>query len=268
MLGRHGLQPKRSYSQNFLVSRSVVDRVVQAVAPAPEELVVELGPGLGTLTGALLHAGSRVLAVESDPRMLRVLEEELGRWQGLELVAGDARTVDLDQVARRERGPIAIAGNLPYAVTGTILRNLVVQRQHVSRAVLMVQKEVRDRLLASPGTKEYGALTVFVSAVFQVEPVVTVRPGSFHPPPKVASAVVRLRPLDPSRARLDPVFTRVVRSLFDARRKTVRNALRQAFPLEAVDAALGRLGIEPGCRGETLEVETMDALARTLEPGS
>src|SRR5690606_30393072 len=147
VMRRHGLAPKRAFSQNFLVARSAVERIVEALAPRSDELTVELGPGLGTLTSALLRAGARVLAVERDRDMLAVLRDELGAVPELSLVEGDATTVDLTAIAH-EHGPIALVGNLPYAVTGAIFRNLTDHRAAVSRAVVRVQREVRDRLLA------------------------------------------------------------------------------------------------------------------------
>lgn len=267
VLARHGLHPKRAFSQSFLVARPVVERIADAVAPRPGELVVELGPGLGTLTAALLRRSARVLAVESDRDMITVLAAELGRGAGLEIVPGDARTFDLEAVANREGRPVPVTGNLPYAITGGILRHLVEQCRSVRRAVVMAQKEVRDRLLAEPGTKAYGALTVFVSAVYSVERVMTVQRGAFHPPPKVTSAVVRLVPRDEPLARLDEIFRKVVRALFDARRKTIRNALLRDFDAEQVDDALAQLSVDPTVRGERLDVATMDALADALTGG-
>jgi 16S rRNA (adenine1518-N6/adenine1519-N6)-dimethyltransferase len=265
ILARHGLHAKRSYSQNFLVSRHALEGIAAALDPAPQELVVELGPGLGTLTAALLRRGARVLAVEADPDMREVLAAELGSQPGLQILAGDARTVDLRDVARREGKPVALAGNLPYAVTGSILRHLVDQRDALSRAVIMVQREVRDRLLASPSTKAYGALTVFVSAVFALEPVLLVKPGAFFPPPKVSSAVVRLTTRPAPLAQEDDAFRTVVRALFDARRKTCRNALLQVVEDAAVvDAALTRAGVDGRARGETLDLATMDGIADEL----
>jgi 16S rRNA (adenine1518-N6/adenine1519-N6)-dimethyltransferase len=168
-------------------------------------------------------------------------------------------------VARREGKPVALAGNLPYAVTGSILRHLVDQRDALSRAVIMVQREVRDRLLASPGSKAYGALTVFVSAVFALEPVLLVKPGAFFPPPKVSSAVVRLTTRPAPLAQEDDAFRTVVRALFDARRKTCRNALLQVVEDAAVvDAALTRAGVDGRARGETLDLATMDGIADEL----
>jgi 16S rRNA (adenine1518-N6/adenine1519-N6)-dimethyltransferase len=263
VLGRHGLQAKRSFSQNFLTSRSAVERIAAALELASGERVVELGPGLGTLTGELLRRGAHVIALDADPDMLKVLGAELGHLSALELRHGDATEVDLASIA--PEGRIAVCGNLPYAVTGGIFRRLVEQQRHVAKAVLMVQKEVRDRLLGQPGTKSYGALTVFVTAGFEVQPVCVVPAGAFHPPPKVDSAVVRLvprtQPVDAERA----AFVQVVRASFEARRKTLRNALLRVAPAEAVDAALESAAIDGKRRGETLGVGEFDTLATALE---
>jgi 16S rRNA (adenine1518-N6/adenine1519-N6)-dimethyltransferase len=263
VLGRHGLVAKRSFSQNFLTSRSAVERIAAALELAVGERVVELGPGLGTLTGELLRRGAHVVALDADPDMLQVLGKELGHLSELELKHGDATEVDLASLAGE--GRIAVCGNLPYAVTGGIFRRLVEQHPHVAKAVLMVQKEVRDRLLGKPGTKSYGALTVFVTAVFEVQPVCVVPAGAFHPAPRVDSAVVRLvpraQPIDAERA----AFTQVVRASFEARRKTLRNALLRIAPAEVVDAALTSTGIDGKRRGETLSITEFDMLASAIE---
>jgi 16S rRNA (adenine1518-N6/adenine1519-N6)-dimethyltransferase len=263
VLGRHGLVAKRSFSQNFLTSRHAVERIAEALELAQGERVVELGPGLGTLTGELLRRGAHVVALDADPDMLKVLGAELGHVSQLELRHGDATEVDLATIAAG--GRIAVCGNLPYAVTGGIFRRLVEQHAHVSKAVLMVQKEVRDRLAGAAGTKSYGALTVFVTAVFDVAPVCVVPAGAFHPPPKVDSAVVRLvpraQPVDAERS----AFVQVVRASFEARRKTLRNALLRVAPADIVDAALSSATIDGKRRGETLSVAEFDALASALE---
>lgn len=263
VLGRHGLSPKRSFSQNFLVSKSAVERIVAALELAPQERVVELGPGLGTLTGALLRAGARVIAVDADRDMLAVLTAELGHSPLLDARFGDATEVDFAALA--EGGRIAVAGNLPYAVTGGIFRRIVDQYTHVDRAVLMVQREVRDRLLAEPGTKAYGALSVFVGGVFTIKSVCIVPAGAFFPAPRVDSAVVLLKarpdPFDVSR----PSFVACVRASFEARRKTLRNALLRIHDAAHADAALAAAGIDGKRRGETLSVAEFDRLARSLD---
>lgn len=269
-LRRHGLRPKRRFSQNFLVAPPVVDRIAAAVGepppgPDPGDPVIELGPGLGTLSAALLRRGWPVVAVEPDRDMRAVLDVDLVRagWP-VRVVDGDATRILLADLA--PGGPVRVVGNLPYAVTGGILRNLVDQAADLRRAVLMVQREVRDRLVAAPGTEAYGALTVFVSARCAVVPLFPVPAGAFHPRPKVASAVVALEPLATPRAGETPAFRRVVRAAFGQRRKTLRNALVGAgLPRDTVDAALGSAGVDPGRRGETLSVEELADLARGFD---
>jgi len=259
VLGRHRLSPKKRMSQNFLVARSVVERIAAATQVKEGELILELGPGLGTLTGELLRRGARVLAIEKDPEMIDVLREELGAIERFEVRYGDAATVHLAEAVRDEGCPIRVVGNLPYSVTGAILRNLGTQRRELISAVVMVQREVRDRLIAAPGKKDYGALSVFTQAAFEVERVLDVKPGSFHPPPKVSSAVVRLVPCE--RAEETPQFRVVVRAAFETRRKTLRNALKRIADVELVDRALAEAGIDGGRRGETLSVEEFATLA-------
>lgn len=263
VMRRHGLQPKKSFSQNFLVSRHHVERIVEALAPSPDELTVELGPGLGTLTAALLRAGARVLAVDLDRDMLEVLRRELGEVQGLSLREGDAAALDLSALAQAEGARIALCGNLPYAVTGSILRNVVKHRDALRRAVIMVQREVRDRLLSGPGSKSYGVVSVFVQAAFSVHSVTKVPPGAFHPPPRVESAVVRLEPLATPRAEETEAFRAVVKAAFGQRRKTLRNSLRSLGA--GVDQALASAGIDPSRRAETLSIEEFAALAEAWD---
>lgn len=263
VLARHGLAPKRGFSQNFLVSKHVVDEIVGALAPAADERVLELGPGLGTLTGGLLRAGARVIAVDADRDMLKVLNEELGAVSTLETRHGDAAAVDLGALAAPEQR-IAVAGNLPYSITGAIFRNLVDQHQHVKRAVLMIQREVRDRLVARPATGDYGALTVFAHAVYDVQPVCLVPAGAFFPAPRVESAVLKLVPRSQPLDANHPGFVNAVRAAFEARRKTLRNALQRRAPKEAVEAALAAAGIDGARRGETLSVDEFFALGEAL----
>ncbi len=261
-LARHGLTPKRSFSQNFLVARSVVEAIAEAAVPEPGMHVVELGPGLGTLTSALLRRGARVTAVERDRDMIAVLRADLGD-ENLTIVEGDAARVDFGELAGS--GRIAIAGNLPYAVTGAILRNLIAHRTQVSRAVVMVQKEVRDRLLAQPGTKTYGILSVFVQAAFELRPLLRVPAGCFHPPPKIESAVALLLPREVPRAEETPSFVRIVHAGFGTRRKTLRNALGRELGREVTQRLFEQTGIDGDRRAETLAIEELAALARALD---
>jgi 16S rRNA (adenine1518-N6/adenine1519-N6)-dimethyltransferase len=260
VLARHGLSPKRSYSQNFLVSPRAVAAITKACQLKAGDAVVELGAGCGTLTLALARTGAKVFAVERDPDMLRVLAAEKGELD-IELLPADAKQLDLGDFVR-EGARISVAGNLPYAITGAIFRNLVEQHTRVARAVLMVQREVRDRLVAAPGTADYGALTVFTTQVFTVETVLHLPRTAFHPPPRVTSSVVRLSPAP--RAARSLHFDRLVRAAFQARRKTLRNALAQALGVATTDAVLQAAGIDGIRRGETLSVEEYASLATHL----
>lgn len=261
MLARHGLTPKRGFSQNFLCSPGAVDAIAAATDAGPGDTVVELGPGCGTLTSALLDRGASVLGIERDPEMIALLQQELS-GRALELREGDAATVDYAQLAR-DLGPVRLAGNLPYAITGAILRNLVDQHRHVHGAVIMVQHEVAERLRAAPGSSAYGGLTVFVDNVFTVTRVRRVPASAFHPPPKVDSAVVRLLPRRQPLAEVDATFEALVHAAFQGRRKTLRNCLRRlpdATP-ERVEAALAAAEVQPGERGERLDASRFGALA-------
>jgi len=256
VLTRHGLQPKRRFSQNFLVAPHVVETIADAVVAGAPSQVLELGPGVGTLTAALLRRGVSVVALERDRQMIAVLEEELAGCD-VRIVEGDAASI----VPRAHLPPpVTLTGNLPYAITGAILRRVTEERESLARVVVMVQREVRDRLLATPETKDYGALSVFVQASYDVSTVCLVKRGSFHPPPRVDSAVVSLVPSATARAELTPAFEAVVRAAFQQRRKTLRNALK---PLgDPAREALAACGIDPKRRGETLPVERFAELAR------
>lgn len=265
VLQRHGLHPKRSFSQNFLISPHAVDSIAKAVVSRDAELVLELGPGLGTLTAALLRQGADVIGLERDRDMLEVLKTDFAAFPNVRFVEGDAAALSIEALVDTETKEIVVAGNLPYAITGSILRCLIEQRTRISRAVIMVQKEVRDRLVADANTRAYGALSVFVQAVFDVHSVLLVPPGAFHPAPKVSSAVVELRRREVPRAEETEMFRTVVKGAFEQRRKTLRNALISAVDdALRVDAALLRTGIDGKRRGETLSVEEFRALSDAM----
>ena len=267
LLRKYDLSPKRSFSQNFLIQPQAIAQIADAVAALGHE-VVELGPGLGALTYALLTRGCRVLAVELDPDMVRVLRAELADQSRLEICHGDAARVDFVEHSSSCGSKLVVTGNLPYQSTGLILRGVVAQRAVLVGAVLMVQREVRERLVAKPGSKEYGALTVFTQAGFEVETVLRLRPGSFYPAPQVESAVVRLLPREAPLAEETESFRAVVRAAFQMRRKTLRNALRALGDVELANRALSGAGIDPGRRGETLSIEEFARLAECWDAAS
>jgi 16S rRNA (adenine1518-N6/adenine1519-N6)-dimethyltransferase len=266
VLGRHRLSAKRHYSQNFLISEATVRGIAQATGLSPGERCVELGPGLGTLTGALIDSGAEIIGLERDPDMIAVLRQEYGNAPNFRVVDGDAGSVDLGSFMDAGSDQrVVVVGNLPYAITGMIARNLVEQHRSIARVVVMVQREVAERWLAAPGERPYGAPSVFLSAVYDIDHVLDVPRGAFHPAPKVESAVVRLTPLDLPRAEETPQLQAVVRAAFHQRRKTLRNALRGLFPdTTELDAALAAAGIDGQRRGETLSVEEFARLAELL----
>jgi 16S rRNA (adenine1518-N6/adenine1519-N6)-dimethyltransferase len=260
LLKKHDLLPKRSFSQNFLIQPQATAQIADATAALGHQ-VVELGPGLGALTYALLTRNCDVLAIELDRDMVRVLREEFPEADRLEVRQGDAADFDFTAHSAACGSKLVVTGNLPYQATGAILRRVVAHRSVLTGAVMMVQREVRDRLVAEPATKQYGALTVFTRAGFEIETVCRLRPGSFYPAPKVDSAVVRLLPRATPLAEETESFQSVVRAAFQMRRKTLRNALRGLGDADRADRALSQAGIDPGRRGETLSIEEFAKLA-------
>ncbi len=269
ILSRYGLSPKKRFSQNFMVSPQAVDAIVRAcrLADAPHAPVVELGAGLGTLTGELAKAGARVFAVERDRELVAVLKAEFARSDSIEVVADDAATVDFTRFISDRHPRAYVVGNLPYAITGAIIKHLCAYRDHLLQAVLTVQREVRDRLQAEPGSPEYGALTVFTQAGFHVRTVKHLPASAFFPRPKIKSAIVQLIPIHPPRAIETPTFRNLVHAAFQARRKTLRNALLQGrdTDIKKIDSILSRAEIDGRRRGETLSVEEFDRLSTEWE---
>ncbi len=269
LLRGRGLSPKKRFGQNFLLDENACRRIADAATAPGRGTVLEIGPGLGALTGPLLERAARVVAVEFDADLVPLLGERLGdRGDALRVVSGDA--LDQDWLGLLEGGPRphAVAGNLPYLVTGRLLERAVSIAPSIDRAVFMVQAEVADRLLARPGSKEYGALTVFVRAAFDVTRLLTLRGGAFYPAPAVSSSVVVLEPVRPARAEETEAFRSVVKGAFGARRKTLRNAWKGLFGWSVADLAQAAAAatIDLDARGETLDVEAFARLA-ALAPG-
>jgi len=254
------VKPKKSLGQHFLSDVGILGRIAAALEIAPGDTVIEIGPGRGDLTRQLLHRGARVVAIEKDER----LAEELRGFgigdSGLVIVAGDALKLDwhrLIPIPNPESPipPFSVIGNIPYYITSPLLEKALTPPLP-SRIVFLVQKEVADRIVAPPGSRTYGALSVGIQAVCTVEKLFVVKAGAFRPPPKVDSAVIRLTPLEHPLVPVEQgtAFRRFVVAAFGQRRKQLRNVLAKVTgrPAAAVADEIRALGFDPQSRPETL----------------
>ena len=270
LLGRYGLVAKKRFGQNFLISERVFRAIVDATVARDDDWIVEIGAGLGTLTARLAERvpEGKVIALERDPDMIAVLRGELGGVDNVEIEDCDALRYDLGMAARWRGEPVAVCGNLPYHIAAPLLFRILDARDGVRCAVVMIQKEMADRIVASPGTKAYGALGVMIRTYADVTTVAKVTAGSFVPAPKVDSTVLRLVPLAGGAPRVpiaDPAhYSRVVHAGFGQRRKTLRNALKAIWEDVEIDAALAASEIDGGRRGETLDIAELGRLAAAL----
>jgi 16S rRNA (adenine1518-N6/adenine1519-N6)-dimethyltransferase len=267
VLARHGLRPKRHFGQNFLLDRRLAARIAEQAAPEGA-LVVEIGAGLGALTKPLLERARTVVAIERDRDLVPILRSELeahvasGR---LIVVETDAKRFDYEDTFAAVAPPRALAGNLPYNLTGPLLERLAALGSSIERAAVLVQLEVAERLAAQPGTAAYGALSVFVQAAFSVSKAFVVRRGAFHPAPEVDSALVVLVPHAARIADETPAFRALVKAAFGQRRKTLRNAWGKLGARKALEAAAERAAIDLAARGETLAVTDFARMALELD---
>lgn len=269
LLDEFGLRPKRSLGQNFLADAGLCAKIAALAAVGEPGAVLEIGAGLGALTDPLLRAGNRVVAIETDGALVTALnkrfDESLTSGQ-LVVLKADAREIDLREQIAALPGPRVLAGNLPYHLSGLLLRRVVEASDLLDLGVFLLQLEVVDRLCAQPASGAYGALSVFAQAVFEPRKAFVVRRGAFYPQPNVDSAVVTLTPL-PHCAPITAAFTQLVRAAFGQRRKTLRNAWKGVAELsvDALTAAAQRANIDLGARGETLSVTEFQAMARQVE---
>ncbi|MCB0430518.1 MAG: ribosomal RNA small subunit methyltransferase A [Flavobacteriales bacterium] len=250
------MRAKKKFGQHFLKDTSMAMRIVDALEGETFDRVLEIGPGKGVLTDILLpRYGSRFWAVEIDREAVEYLHDRF-REPSLQLVSEDFLRWDLSELGT---GSFAVIGNFPYNISSQILFRVVENRDRIPVTVGMFQKEVADRVRAEPGSKVYGILSVWIQAFYEVDEIMTVLPDAFHPPPKVKSAVIRLRRLETPRIQSDPDwFLKVVKTAFNQRRKTLRNALKTVI--------LHPSGEIPFLdqRAETLSVEAFDELAGVL----
>ena len=262
LLDRHGIHPRRALGQNFLHDPGALHKIVAAAELAPDETVLEIGAGTGTLTQALLASAAAVVAVESDARLLPLLRASLPDTPGLRLLQADILTLDLAELLAPR--PWVCVANLPYYITGAILRHTLQCRHRARRMVLTVQWEVAERLVASPG--DLSLLAVSVQYYGRTRIVGRLRPAAFWPRPEVDSAVIRIDLHSPAPAGLpeEALFFRVLRAGFSQRRKQLRNALAGGLGIHNAAAAdlLTAADVDPRRRAQTLTLDEWAALAR------
>ena len=256
---------RRALGQHFLRDPAVARAIVDEVGPTSADLVVEIGPGRGALTTELHRRAGRVIALEVDPALAADLRRRL---PGVEVIDADARAWDYRSLPRPPAGRVLVVGNLPYSVAKPIIAALIDAGPAIDEMVLMLQREVAERLAAPPGGRTYGSLSVLTQLRTDVRLALRVPPGAFQPPPKVESAVVHLRVLPTPRVPLSDErrFRTVVRAAFAQRRKVVANALAGSLglPVEEVRRVLARAGVDPGRRAETLTISEFAGIAAGL----
>ena len=266
LLEAYGLATKHSLGQNFLVNNAVIEKIMALAELSPDERVLEVGPGIGTLTLALLAGAGRVVSVEMDRELEPVLSAHAAAHPNFSFIMGDALRVPVEKIAEAAGGaPTALVSNLPYNVAATIILAFMQGMPELRRAVVMVQAEVADRICAAPGNRTYGAYTAKLALLGRVTGRFEVGPGNFMPPPHVNSAVVRIDRAPLVGPELVAPVSAVIDAAFAQRRKTIRNSMSASgYDKVALDAAFGACGIAPTCRAETLAPGDFVRLAGAL----
>jgi len=268
-LREHGLFPKKGLGQHFLIDPNILNKVIQTAQVRKEDTVLEIGPGLGGMTLELARQAKRVIAIEIDPRLVEILKKKMDGILNTELVKGDILKMDFNRFYNQERHPIKVVANLPYQISTPLLFRFIESKPLFSSFTLMLQKEVAERMVASPGRKEYGPLSIFVQLLLNLSIRFIIKPSAFYPPPKVDSAVVYMEWKDQPLLdiRNEPWFKKVVKASFAYRRKTLMNALKHSdLPLpENPEGRMGKIGIDPRRRPETLTIQEFASLAGALK---
>jgi len=265
------IRPKKALGQNFLVDGNVITNIIKAACVKPEDRILEIGPGRGALTRRLAEKAARVVAVELDRELVEFLDRDLGQGNNVQVVSGDILRTDLPGLLGHDQaGSWKVVANLPYNISSQVLFKFLENRNLFSDLVLMLQKEVGERLLAAPSSKEYGSLTVLCRLYFDLERVLLVKPGSFRPVPKVDSLVLRFRTLTNPRIDVgdEELFRKVVKASFANRRKTLWNCLKSSNLTageDALEEVFVMAAIDRNRRGETLSLDEFARLCRTME---
>lgn len=272
ILQKYQFSFQKKFGQNFLIDTHVLDKIIRAAEITKEDMVLEIGPGIGTMTQYLAEAAGKVIAVEIDRNLIPILSETLSMYDNVRIINEDVLKLDIRKLAEEENQgrPIKVVANLPYYITTPIIMGLFEGQVPVESITVMVQKEVADRMQTGPGSKDYGALSLAVQYYAKPYIVANVPPNCFMPRPKVGSAVIRLTRHDtpPVQVKDEELMFEIIRASFNQRRKTLANGLnnssRLSYPKEVIAEAVEKLGKGPSIRGEALTLEEFARLSDIL----
>lgn len=273
ILQKYGFMFQKKFGQNFLIDTHVLDKIVSAAGVTKEDMVLEIGPGIGTMTQYLAENAGKVVAVEIDKNLIPILEDTLKEYDNITVINDDILKVDINKLAEEMNGgrPIKIVANLPYYITTPIIMGLFESNVPIDNITVMVQKEVADRMQVGPGSKDYGALSLAVQYYAKPYIVANVPPNCFMPRPNVGSAVIRLtrHAKPPVEAENPKLMFQLIRASFNQRRKTLLNGLANSqelsFSKEQIAGAIESLGLPAAVRGETLKLEQFAELSNLLQ---
>lgn len=263
---------QKKFGQNFLIDTHVLDKIIRAADIGKEDMVLEIGPGIGTMTQYLAEAAGKVIAVEIDKNLIPILSDTLSGYENVQIINEDVLKLDIQRLVEEENAgrPIKVVANLPYYITTPIIMGLFESHVPLHSVTVMVQKEVADRMQTGPGNKDYGALSLAVQYYAEPYIVANVPPNCFMPRPKVGSAVIRLTRHEkpPVEVEDERLLFDIIRASFNQRRKTLANGLNNSdrldIPKEAITEAIQQLGKGPSVRGETLTLEEFAKLSNSL----
>ena len=272
VLQKYNFVFQKKFGQNFLIDTHVLDKIIRSAEITSDDIVLEIGPGIGTMTQYLAQAAGKVVAVEIDKALIPILEDTLDGFGNVTVLNEDILKVDIAELAERENGgrPIKVVANLPYYITTPIIMGLFENHVPVKSITVMVQKEVAERMQVGPGTKDYGALSLAVQYYAKPYIVANVPPNCFMPRPKVGSAVIRLERYEnpPVQADNEGLMFRIIRASFNQRRKTLANGLKNSpeldFTKEQIETAIESLGKGASVRGEALTLDEFAVLSNRL----
>ena len=262
---------QKKFGQNFLIDTHVLDKIIRAADIGKDDMVLEIGPGIGTMTQYLAEAAGKVIAVEIDKNLIPILTDTLSGYENVQIINEDVLKLDIQRLVEEDAGrPIKVVANLPYYITTPIIMGLFESHVPLYSVTVMVQKEVADRMQTGPGNKDYGALSLAVQYYAEPYIVANVPPNCFMPRPKVGSAVIRLTRYEkpPVEVEDERLLFDIIRASFNQRRKTLANGLNNSdrldVPKEAITEAIQQLGKGPSVRGETLTLEEFAKLSNSL----